>query len=55
MRLLAAIEDPEVAGRILASLDRSARDPPPSGTPGAPEAPPSPDWPFEASADIDEP
>lgn len=57
MRLLAAIEDPDVARHILESLELPARAPPLGEVTGRHDEPPclEGDWLFDQSAGCDEP
>ncbi|MDP7135598.1 MAG: hypothetical protein QF437_34240, partial [Planctomycetota bacterium] len=57
MRLIAAIEDPDIARRILDCLNLPARAPPLGEVPGHPSEPPEleDDWSFDQSAAFDWP
>ena len=57
MRLIAAIEDPQVARRILECLKLPAREPPLGDATSAQEEPPCPDddWFYDQSPTFDEP
>jgi hypothetical protein len=57
MRLIAAIEDPDIARRILECLKLPARAPPLADPDAAPEEPvqPAGDWNFDQSRTFDEP
>ena len=52
MRLIAAIEDPDIARRILARLNLPTRTPPMAKVTGRPSEPPEleDDWSFDQSA-----
>ena len=57
MRLIAAIEDPDVARRILECLNLPARAPPVGEVTGREDDPPDleDDWHFDQSTGYDEP